>query len=185
MRGIVAVAIIMLSAARSAQAGECVAIKKGRSLYASASTDVKVGKATRQVSVHVEERAGAWLRVAIRLIVPYDDEEWASQGSVIAWVRKRDTRRARCPQNATIALAQHIDSSADVVWTDGTDAGSVDDTAISRLVECATDERELAGRTRRCFAWTPRRGLALDVCVDPDEVATNGLGLRRCETKAR
>lgn len=98
IRAIVVFAIVYgASAVAHAGKRDCVAIGKGKAVYADASKRRPVGTTTKKVAAEVVRHKGAWVKVRFDATAEIDDGGHYSNGHVEVYVRKRDTQRGACP----------------------------------------------------------------------------------------
>jgi hypothetical protein len=172
---LILVGVLLAIASPAAAERACVAIKKGKKLYAKKGKTA-VGKTTAPVAVTVEARKGAWLQVSRQMLASTGGDDVSGAGSVRFWVRRKDTRAGSCPPGPNVAVLGAVSFYSDLRWRDGTEAGAVLSGRISSEYRCANQTMALADETYRCFPWTPVEGLAVTVCAAPSGQDPRGGG---------
>lgn len=158
-------AIVAISPASRADE-RCVKIKKKAAVHSKPSVDAAVGTATRAVAVFVEDDKPpekGWLPVRAEVIAPFSDD-FVRTRSLSVWVRARDTRRAKCPRPALIAMLEPAGSDDSLKWPDRTSAGWANVGTVRPAKD--TSVEVVAGEPKLyCFLSSHFPGLRLRLCV--------------------
>ncbi|HKA89687.1 MAG TPA: hypothetical protein VKE22_18615 [Haliangiales bacterium] len=168
---------LVLASAASARE-DCVTIPARTRVYARAAKEAEVGRTVADVTAFVESR-GAWTRVRVDKIVPWDKYR-KRDASVVLHVQNAGGA-ARCPAGSNISELGLLRDWIMLRWKDGGEAYSV---RASELVEAAAgakDYIEVEGDKLVCFDPHTFAGLALTACASCArlrEEAGHSLGFR-------